>query len=264
MTEKQGFNFACLCLSVTAAAAAELLLTGGELPSARAVLTQGLVQALLLTFTAAVLTAAFGSCSAAPALRAVLCFCFALELAQTVWQAQSLCWQQFGSKAVIGVVPFLVLYGAARTPAELSRTAGILKWAALAGLAVCAAGLWGLGRWQRLLEAQQWGASVPLYAEYLAAPFICTRRERRRAVWLPLCAFAVQAVFCTGWQLVFGAKEGYASLELLRAMAIGAFSRVDALLVLIWLVLALYRICFLCAAMRCLLAKPHCGEGTPC
>lgn len=249
MTKNGGFTFASLSLSVVCAAAAECLLGAGPLPSARAALTLGLLQAAALYVISALCAVAFGG-KRAPVLCAALWLWLAFELAQTVWQTQSLCWQQFSSKAALGAAPFLIWFGARRMPRELDRTARVLWGFAVSGALVCVLGLGGLLRWQRLLAAQQGRAFAPVYAEYFALPFICGQSVRRRTACLPLYAFLVQAGFCVGWQLLFGEGEGYSSLELLRALELGAFSRLDAFLVLMWLVLALYRICLLGAVMR--------------
>lgn len=268
MTGKYAFSFASLSLSLATAALAECLLSAESLPSAREAVVQGFWQALALALISALFTAAFERRSRAFLPRAALWLCFAMELAATLWQAQSLCWQQFGSRAFIGMTPFLVLYGVGCTDEQLDSTARALWWIAAIGALIYLASLGGLVSWGRLFETRQGAAHVPFYAEYFALPFICAGEERRRAVWLPICSFLVEAGFCAAWQLVFGGGEGYASLELLRALSLGALSRLDAFFVLIWLTLALYRVCFLCAVMRALAQRQSSaaerGEGEIC
>mgnify|MGYP000134563555 CR=1 FL=1 len=46
-------------------------------------------------------------------------------------------------------------------------------------------------------------------------------------------------------------------LELLRAWSGGSFSRMDALLLLLWLLCAVYRVAMLCAAVRLLWQQPE-------
>ena len=59
-----------------------------------------------------------------------------------------------------------------------------------------------------------------------------------------------------GSALLFG-SETYPRLELLRAWSSGSFSRMDALLLLLWLLCAVYRAAMLCAAIRLLWQQPE-------
>lgn len=56
--------------------------------------------------------------------------------------------------------------------------------------------------------------------------------------------------------LLFG-SGAYPRLELLRAWSSGSFSRMDALLLLLWLLCAVYRTAMLCAAIRLLWQQPE-------
>ena len=109
--------------------------------------------------------------------------------------------------------------------------------------------LLGLGeqaRWQRLMETDSLPATwtVPLYAEYFALPMLCSRPQK--SAMLPFVSFGIQISFAFAVQMVFGVKaDEYGGAELLRAMSLGVFSRLDALLVLIWLISGLFRICLL-------------------
>lgn len=256
MNENSGFSPSALCLGVVTAAVGECVLRTGTAASARAVLLWGFWQALALVLLCVLAAVALPDRGAASRLAsAVLAFWILWELAETLFQAQTLCRQQFASVAVFGLAPFLMWFGWKRAPEELNHAARILWWFALCGAVVCLLGLGGQMRWQRLFASESTALPpVKIYAEYLAFPLLCPRQTRvlRRAAWLPLGAFAVQAAFCTGMELLFGAMEnsGYAGFELLRALSVGAFSRLDAFLLLIWLVLALFRVCFLCAAVH--------------
>ena len=53
-----------------------------------------------------------------------------------------------------------------------------------------------------------------------------------------------------------GAGCGFAG-QLLRAWSSGSFSRMDALLLLLWLLCAVYRAAMLCAAIRLLWQQPE-------
>ena len=64
-----------------------------------------------------------------------------------------------------------------------------------------------------------------------------------------------------GGALLFGSGT-YPRLELLRAWSGGSFSRMDALLLLLWLLCAVYRAAMLCAAIRLLWQQPE-AEGQP-
>jgi len=71
----------------------------------------------------------------------------------------------------------------------------------------------------------------------------------------------VQAAALLGSALLFGSGT-YPRLELLRAWSGGSFSRMDALLLLIWLTCAIFRTGFLCAAVRTVWQRAvQCGKG---
>lgn len=257
MRENTGFTPAALYLSVMTAAAGECVLRAGTLASARTVVLWGFWQALALVLLCVLAAVTLNGKGAESKLaRAALTLWLAWELWQTVWQAQTLCRQQFASAAVLGAAPFLILLGLRHTPEQLNYTARILWWFALCGALVCALGLGGQMSWQRLIyNSVDTLPPVTLYAEYLAFPLLCPRRahELRCAAWLPMGVYIVQAGFCVGLELLFGkVPQNYTGAELLRALSIGAFSRLDAFLLFIWLLLALFRVCLLCAAMRAL------------
>ena len=123
---------------------------------------------------------------------------------------------------------------------------------------VCRCGRRGL-HWYRLFTPAQPTAAnwdIPVYAEYFAGALLCSARSARRTVWLPVWGFAVQAAALLGSALLFG-SETYPRLELLRAWSSGSFSRMDALLLLLWLLCAVYRAAMLCAAIRLLWQQPE-------
>ena len=122
-----------------------------------------------------------------------------------------------------------------------------------------ALGLAGQLHWYRLFTPAQPTAAnwdVPVYAEYFAGALLCSARSARRTVWLPVWGFAVQAAALLGSALLFGSGT-YPRLELLRAWSSGSFSRMDALLLLLWLLCAVYRVAMLCAAIRLLWQQPE-------
>ena len=83
----------------------------------------------------------------------------------------------------------------------------------------------------------------------------------RRVLFLPWLTFLAQVCLAAGICLVFGGTD-YPEQELLRAWSVGIFSRMDALLLLIWLTCAVFRIGFLCAAAGELWKKAtNCRKG---
>lgn len=283
MNRKTCFSAKTLLLSVlTATLAGCFSQTGAETP-ARAVFLFGLPCAAALALLSAVLAQIeqagqlfSGRGAVSKAVCAGFALWFAAELLETARQAQQVCWQQFASMAVLGLVPVLVWLGWKMNGSALDHTARVLWWLAALGALVCVLGLSGQMRWQRLLEGA-YGLHklrlpvLPLYAEYFALPLLCDAKTRRGCALLPLGSFLLQGGFALGMELLFGPLDGsgYTGYELLRAWTMGAFSRLDALLVLIWLTAALYRICFLSSVLHCLAqrlgvcpaAKPEKGEG---
>ena len=129
----------------------------------------------------------------------------------------------------------------------------MLWWFVLIGGGVCIAGLAGQMQWPNLMAAEPAGGLHDpgsfFCAEFLLWPVLCPQGKPHAGACLPWAAFAVQAGAALSMSLVFGAQD-YPAEELLRAWSIGAFSRLDALLILIWLACAVYRVGFLCAALR--------------
>lgn len=95
-----------------------------------------------------------------------------------------------------------------------------------------------------------------LYPEYFALTFLCPQRQWRKAVWMPLGSFGVQAAFCFGMALLFahGRGSGLPGYELLRSWSLGAFSRFDAVFCFSgWP--QVFRICVLAHILRLLWEK---------
>lgn len=259
MKQKTGFSISALMLSVLTMA----LASGGERAgSARTAVLFGALQALLLALLA-VLAGGFWQQKNAPRRTAALALAlwFLAELVQAFAQAHWVAKQEFHSMALVGILPLLLWAGWVVPPDGWDAPARVLWWFVFLGGAVCLLGLAGQMSWTRLLLAEN--AQKPtalLCAEYFSWPLLCPQASPRRAARLPWAAYAVQAGAALGMQLVFGAG-GYPALELLRAWGVGAFSRMDALLLLIWLACAIYRVSFLCGALRiCLQAALGTGK----
>ena len=183
---------------------------------------------------------------------------FAAGFARTAAVAQTVCREEFGSNALIAVLPLLLLAVWQMDAGALDRSARALWWLLGLGAAACLAGLGEQLRWQRLWDggaAGLWAEGWPplrLYPEYFALPLLCSEADAPRAARLPWFVWAVQGGYALVLALVLGRPEGpgYTGLELLRAWAMGYFSRLDALLLLIWLAAALWRLCLLAFVLR--------------
>lgn len=225
----------------------------------------GAVQALLLTCISGV----FSACWQRAAMQWIWLFSagawFLAELFGTVMQAQNICQQEFRSMALIGLLPLLLWAGWCIPPSGWDAPARVLWWFVLLGGLVCLTGLAGQMDWAHLLTADavqlaRW-PRVPLYAEYLFWPLLAGYEEPRSMSWLPWLTFLAQAGLTAGMCLVFGAAD-YPAQELLRAWSADVFSRMDALLLLIWLTCAIFRTGFLCAAVRTVWQRAvQCGKG---
>ncbi len=130
-------------------------------------------------------------------------------------------------------------------------------------------GLFGQMHWQSLSFAPVRGHSVASAAlrlacfvpEYFALPIFTQTKHIGR---IPAALFAAEAAALLGAELVFGyAEQGgrYPGLELLRAWGLGAFSRLDALIVGLWLLLAMFRLLLIAYLfLRCLRMMRHWGK----
>lgn len=244
------FSLQAVALGVFAAAAAESLPAGG---SARALLWQEVLAAVLLTVLSA-LASRFWQ-SGPPKAAAVISALFlqiwlAVELAQTFFSALRVCREEFSSLALLGFLP-LLLWAGWQIPARAWNVpAQVLWWFVVGGGAVCLLGLARQMHWAGLLvqaAPQSMAFTVPVYAEYFALPLLCGRGQRRGAA-LPWLTALVQTATALCMALVFGRE--YPARELLRAWSVGAFSRLDAALLLVWLTCAIFRMGMLCTAIR--------------
>lgn len=171
---------------------------------------------------------------------------FGGEFVAAAAQAQQLCWEQFSSMAVLGLLPFLLWAGWHLQPESFCRCVRFLWWTAAAAGLLCILGLRGQLHWENLMEpAQGTLPSLPLFAEYAALPYLCPKTQAQREAWLPLWAFGLAAAYRLGMELVFGPASAVPGAELLRAGILGSISRFDAAILLVWLAAALFRLCFL-------------------
>ena len=225
----------------------------------RRALWLGAVSTVCLCILSALAAAALLNKAPSFAVRLALTAGLFMELAHIIVQAQGLCAAEFSSMALLGFLPLLLWAGWGIRPASWNASARVLWWFAAVGGVICLLGLAGQLHWYRLFTPAQptatgWG--VPVYAEYFAGALLCSARSVRRTVWLPVWGFAVQAAALLGGALLFG-SGAYPRLELLRAWSGGSFSRMDALLLLLWLLCAVYRAAMLCAAIRLLWQQPE-------
>lgn len=256
MKQAQTFTPAALTLSVLTAVLAESIPQG--VPVRRA-LAMGALSAVALCILSALATAAWQGRMPSTAARTALTLGFGWELVQSLAQAQQVCTEEFFSMAWLGFLPLLLWAGWSIRPGGWNALARVLWWFAALGGVVCLLGLGGQMHWYRLLEMSAVPAreawQVPVYAEYFALPLLCRPSDARRMLWLPLGSFVVQAAVLLGGALVFGAG-GYPQMELLRVWSTGSFSRMDALLLWVWLLCAACRVAMLCAAIRMLWQTP--------
>ena len=133
---KQKSGAQALWLSALTAEAGRCILTSGGV-SARGLILQGLPVALGISLAAALLQTAEQEndvFSGRTFRDRVVCggfvLWFAAELWETICQAQELCWEQFSSMAVLGILPLLVWAGWKLEERVFFRAAGILWWAA--------------------------------------------------------------------------------------------------------------------------------------
>ena len=253
--QTEHFTPAALTLSIVTAALADGIPQGVPL---RRALWLGAGSMVCLCILSALAAAALQGKTPPFAVRLAVTAGLFMELVHTLVQAQGLCAAEFSSMALLGFLPLLLWAGWGIRPASWNASARVLWWFAAAGGAVCLLGLAGQLHWYRLFaSAQPTGTnwSVPVYAEYFAGALLCNSQSVRRTVLLPLWGFAVQAAALLGTALLFGSGT-YPRLELLRAWSGSSFSRMDALLLLLWLLCAVYRAAILCAAMRLLWQQP--------
>ena len=254
--QTERFTPAALTLSVVTAALADGIPQGVPL---RQALGMGVVCTACLCVLSTLAAAALRGKVASPAVRLALSAGLFIELVYTIVQAQGLCAAEFSSMALLGFLPLLLLAGWCIRPASWNASARVLWWFVAVGSVVCLLGLAGQLHWYRLyipVQPTATGWSISVYAEYFAGAVLCNGWSVRRTIWLPAWSFAVQAAALLGTALLFGGNA-YPRLELLRAWSGGSFSRMDALLLLFWLLCAVYRVAMLCAAIRLLWQQPE-------
>ena len=244
------FSLRAVALSVFAAAAAACLPTGD---SARSIFGQELLAAVLLAALSALASSFWASDPprwTANSLIVLLQLWLAVELGQTFLTALHVCREGFSSLALLGFLPLLLWTGWRMPAPAWNAPAQVLWWFVAGGAAVCLLGLTGQMHWAGLLArtgTQHTAFTVPVYAEYFAVPLLCGRGQRHGAC-LPLLTALVQTTAALSMALLFG--RAYPVQELLRAWSVGAFSRLDAALLLMWLTCAIFRIGMLCTAIR--------------
>ena len=148
---------------------------------------------------------------------------FGAEFVRTAAAAQTVCREEFGTNALIAVLPVLLAVTWQMDAGALDRSARGLWWLLAIGALLCLAGLWDQMRWQRLLPAEALPAGgwppAPLYPEYFALPLLCRERDLPKGALLPFYHYAAQGSYALVLALVMGqpGAPGYAGVELLRA-----------------------------------------------
>lgn len=253
------FSEKTLTLSVLVSVFAQGILSMGTVP-AREMLLQGFPMALGVSLLSFLVTESGWETGGKKFCGKLICGGLALwfgwELADTLRQAQTICWTQFSSMAVLGLLPLLLWAGWVLEPEVLSRSAQILcRAAALTGFLFLLS-LFGQLRWENLMTELVCGTTeISLYPEYFSAPFLCAAKRRAGGSWLPVKAFFLSAGILLGRALLFGSDAGIEGVELLRTGTLGSISRFDSVVLLVWLAAALFRVCFLVQAERQLLRQ---------
>ena len=156
--ERSCFSEKTLTLSVLTAEFALCVLQTGAPVTARSFLLRGLPMALALVLITALTAGAeqradsfLGTDLRSRIVCGGLGLWFVWEAMETFRQAQELCWGNFSSMAMLGLLPLLLWAGWKLEPAVLVRCAPILCWAAaLAGL-LCLLGLNDQFHWEKLM-----------------------------------------------------------------------------------------------------------------
>ncbi len=176
-----------------------------------------------------------------------------------VWQQEELYCRQFGA----GYLWILLLAGgvcALRcTHSALGRCASVLLVLCAAAAIALVIGLAGQMDWKNLSLAALSTAGIEegfrlgfrLYPEYLLLLFLDEKGKHRAIIALPFFVVLLQILSLLLGELVFGVQG--ASLqggEVLRAWEFLAFSRFDAVIVLLWLLTAMFRLRFLVFAAQ--------------
>lgn len=277
--QDRGFSLSALGLGLVTASLAECFYSSAGAYGARSILLLGFLNTAGLAAAAGLFAALaekfdlFSGQGFLPKLAGWGFFAWlALETGRTIAAAQIVCREHFGSNALIAVLPVLLLVSWQMNGSALDRSARAIWWLLAAGILACLAGLWDQMHWHRLFGAEDpslWADGWPkilLYPEYFALPLLCQGKKVRRGALLPFWSYAVQAGYAFVLELVLGQSAGpdYSGLELLRAWALGYFSRLDALLLLLWLAAALWRICLLAFVLRTLWQRNSGMEKNAC
>lgn len=277
--QDRGFSLSALGLGLVTASLAECFYSSAGAYGARSILLLGFLNTAGLAAAAGLFAALaekfdlFRGQGFLPKLAGWGFFVwFALETGRTIAAAQIVCREHFGSNALIAVLPVLLLVSWQMNDSALDRSARAIWWLLAAGILACLAGLWDQMHWHRLFGAEDpslWADGWPkilIYPEYFALPLLCQGKKVRRGALLPFWSYAVQAGYAFVLELVLGQAAGpdYSGLELLRAWALGYFSRLDALLLLLWLAAALWRICLLAFVLRTLWQRNSGMEKNAC
>lgn len=277
--QDRGFSLSALGLGLVTASLAECFYSSAGAYGARSILLLGFLNTAGLAAAAGLFAALaekfdlFSGQGFLPKLAGWGFFAWlALETGRTIAIAQIVCREHFGSNALIAVLPVLLLVSWQMNGSALDRSARAIWWLLAAGILACLAGLWDQMHWHRLFGAEDpslWADGWPkimIYPEYFALPLLCQGKKVRRGALLPFWSYAVQAGYAFVLELVLGQAAGpdYSGLELLRAWALGYFSRLDALLLLLWLAAALWRICLLAFVLRTLWQRNSGMEKNAC
>lgn len=268
--ERSCFSEKTLTLSVLTAEFARCVLQTGAPVTARSFLLRGLPMTLALVLITALTAGAeqradsfLGTDLRSRVVCGGLGLWFVWEAVETFRQAQELCWGNFSSMAMLGLLPLLLWAGWKLEPSVLVRCAPILCWAAALTVLLCLLGLNGQFHWESLMmQADAQTIILPLYPEYFALPLFCPAKQVRYAVWLPVKAFILAGSFALCTELVFGAGNALPGIELLQAGRLGSISRFDALVLLVWLAAAMFRFCVLVQVVRQLAGRLW-GRATP-
>ena len=215
---KLNFSGAAVSLSVLTTVMGQCILSD-EAISARTLLLQGLPMALALAVISRLLALAEveqGTFSGNTFCSKLFCLLatvwFGAELAETLGQIQTLCWEQFSSMALVGILPLLLWAGWTLEPGVFSRSAGILWWAVVLAAAICFFSLSGQLHWENLFpEPEMTGQmQLPIYEEFFVLPlFFETDGKKPQRHWvLPFAALLVQTLFAFGREAVFGPAHG--------------------------------------------------------
>lgn len=254
-------------LSVLTAVLGQCFLSGSGGVSARQMLLQGLPMAGALVLVSALITAAeteHAAFSGSGMRSRLVCLLaavwFGAELVETFLQAQKISWEQFSSMAVIGVLPLLLWAGEKLEPAVFSRSAGILRWALVLAALVWCFGLRGQFHWENVVRdtAADGPFRFPLYAEFFLFPLVPGGRADPKPRFLPVQVLLGKAAFAFAMEALLGTAGRNWDIA-------GSISRLDAVVLLVWLACAMFRICLLGSILKQLLVRAFCSreEGVP-